>query len=287
MSPLFALCCSCKDNISIENSFDEEKADITVMSYNMLFEHTVPNEPERQWTSRCSNIIETINSIKPDIIGSQELQSYQLADLVSGTGYSRIGCSLAGTTSDTDNNENENILYNKERIKCIESGNFWFNSSPTVPKPASGATYNRMCTWGRFKELSSGRTFYVFNSHFYVESQELRNLCSNVLLERAGSIAPTGSAVILTGDLNAQVSDDCVQTLIKAGYKDSRSMVANPIGPTGTYYNFEISSSPIYRLDHILVNGKVTVDEYEIIDSQMTTGKIESDHLPVFVHLKI
>lgn len=262
-----------------------ERVPITVMSYNMLFEHTVPAEPERQWTSRLPNMAATINSLKPDVIGAQEIQSYQIFDLIKATGYGRIGCSLAGTTSETDNNENEVILYNKDRLKCITSGHFWFNQHPDTAGPASGVSYNRMCNWAKFQVIGEESTFYVYNSHFYVETEALRMDCAKILVERIS--APPLSPVFLTGDFNAGITDSSVKHILASGYKDSRAMVSTPKGPAGTWYDFDLTASPIYRLDHILVNSKVNVEEYEIIDTQIKTGKIESDHLPVMIHATI
>ena len=67
---------------------------LKVMSYNMLFEHNKPEQQERRWHSRVKYAVRTINELAPDVIGSQELQSYQVNDILEGTGYERIGCTL-------------------------------------------------------------------------------------------------------------------------------------------------------------------------------------------------
>ena len=281
---LIPLACCCTGSTPDDSGKDvpeQERIQITVMSYNMLFEHTVPAEPERQWASRCPNMAATINTLKPDVIGAQEIQSYQLTELLKEIGYGRIGCSLAGTTSETDNNENEAILYNKERLKCITSGHFWFNGHPDTAGAASGVSYNRMCNWAKFQIIGSDKTFYVYNSHFYVETEALRLDCAKILTGRIA--APPLAPVFLTGDFNAEITDSSLKHILASGYKDSRSLASDPKGPAGSWYNFDLSSSPTYRLDHILVNSYVQVNEYEIIDAQIKTGAIESDHLPVLV----
>jgi len=283
---LLILAVSCGHSSGKETRAEQPvTSEITVMSYNMLFEHFVPEQAERQWASRLPNLTSTISRLRPDIIGSQELLSWQVADFCRETGYKRIGKSLSGSVSDTDGRENECIFYNPERIKCLESGNFWFNSHPETPGPADGTTYNRMCTWGRFVVLDSGRSFYLFNSHFYYETVTFREQCACVLVNKIPSIAPAGVPTILTGDFNADLDESSIMTILNAGFLESRTEVAEPQGPSGSYYGFDFSKSPSALLDHIFITTGITVESYMVDDTQFKTGKIESDHLPVFVKL--
>ena len=48
----------------------------------------------------------TIKELAPDIIGTQELQSYQVTDIIEATGYGRIGCTLQGNYSLSNGDEN-------------------------------------------------------------------------------------------------------------------------------------------------------------------------------------
>ena len=262
---------------------------LKVMSYNMLFEHNKPEQPERQWTSRCPNLVKSILKLRPDIIGSQELQSYQVADVIKGTGYARIGCSLAGTYSETDHNENAAIFYRPDRLRLLESGNFWYNDHPDTPGPGLGMSYNRMCTWGKFEDMASGKVFYLFNSHFYYEPDrpDVRLSCARILKERVMQVAGD-YPVIVTGDLNSEIDTPPLQHLLSGSLlKDSRSLVDQPAGPEGSYYDFELSTPPVRRLDHILVNDKPVVRTYRIIDDQWRSGLIESDHLPVIAEIEL
>jgi len=258
------------------------------MSYNMLFEHNVPSRVERQWASRCPLLVADINNAKPDVIGSQELQSYQVYDFVKGTGYTRIGKSLNGSFNNTDRQENEAIFYNADVLEKIESGDFWFSSTPDEPSPADSMTYNRKCTWAKFQHKNSGKQFYVFNMHFYFEPDKdyVREQCANVLLSKLAEL-PQGYPVFLTGDFNSVLEDSCLVKIQNAGYRDSRGLVQNPEGPEYSYYDFGNLHEYTRMLDHIFVNSMVNVKSFRVDNSQMLTGKIESDHFPVIIKAEI
>lgn len=277
----------CATLMTLFTAFGQDNA-LKVMSYNMLFEHNKPEQQERQWHSRLKYSLRTINELAPDIIGSQELQSYQVTDIIEGTGYGRIGCSLKGNYSMSNEDENAAIFYRKERLRLLASGNFWYNDHPDTPGPGLGMTYNRMCTWGKFEDLLTHKVFYIFNSHFFYEpdKEDVRMACARILRERVLKVSGD-YPVVVTGDLNSTIDTPPLQFLVSGGeLKDSRSLVEDPKGPDGSYYDFNTTVVPTRRLDHVLVNNKVRVLSYEIVDRQWRTGEIESDHLPVFTYLE-
>lgn len=261
---------------------------LKVMSYNMLFEHNKPEQQERRWHSRVKYAVRTINELVPDVIGSQELQSYQVNDILEGTGYERIGCTLKGNYSLSNDEENAAIFYRKARLRLLASGNFWYNDHPDTPGPGLGMTYNRMCTWGKFEDLRTHKVFFIFNSHFFYEpdKQGVRMECARILRERVLKVSDD-YPVVVTGDLNSTIDTPQLQYLISGGTLfDSRSLVDAPKGPEGTYYDFNTVEVPTQRLDHVLVNDKIKVLSYEVVDKQWRTGEIESDHLPVLTYLE-
>ena len=262
-----------------------QDGELKIMTYNMLFEHNKPAQQERQWHYRVKNIVNTIKETAPDLIGTQELQSYQVTDIMEQTGYARIGCTLKGNYSKSNDEENAAVFYRQDRLRLLASGNFWYNDHPDTPGPGLGMTYNRMCTWGKFEDLKTGKVFFVFNSHFFYEPdrEEVRMSCARILKENVLKVIGD-YPVFVTGDLNSTIQMPPLKYLTGDGkLMDSRSLVEKPVGPDGSYYDFNLNEVPYQRLDHILVNDMVTIDYYEVIDKQWRTGAIESDHLPVLV----
>ena len=263
---------------------------LRVMSYNMLFEHKLPQEPERRWKSRCPNAVRDFQLNKPDIAGTQELQTFQVEEFLKKSGYEWCGVNLSKGGRDDRQSENEAIFFNPARVSLVKEGHIWFSETPNVPGSYSwGMKYPRMCNWGKFKDKASGKEFYVFNSHFYVDGdkEEARTEAAKLLLQNIHTLTQ-GSSFIVTGDLNATVSSPSICLLLNDGsMKDSRAAVTDPKGPEGSFHGFGQFNPPkaALRIDHIFVSNNIRVDNYRIIDDQLGTGRWESDHLPVCVDL--
>lgn len=297
----------------------EDGISLKIVSYNMLFEHEgrVPSEPERQWVNRLPNVVRTFSLYQFDIVGSQELVTKQVNEFLSSCpAYGRIGKDVKGATgADT---ENEAIFYRKSRFSVIKQGQFWFSDSPEVVASKWGI-HIRCCCWAKFREIESGKVFWVFNSHFHVNSpeekwdhgpkqgkaftnedaMEIRKKSSQLVLDvingkktipnnDIGTI-PYGEPVFLTGDLNCQEEEEAIQLIendTRKNFKDARKVVSRPEGPRGSVTEFE-SGRPTKRIDWLFVYGKVTPVNFRIIDDQIQTLKWESDHLPVMFTCKI
>lgn len=257
---------------------------IRVMSYNMLFEHNKPTQVERQWTNRLPNLIESIRRDKPDVIGSQEIQTFQVKQFVEKSGYGWIGNDISCGDRNHPNAENEAIFYRKDKLEPVESGMIWFSETPMKPGTYSwGMKYPRACTWAKFRMKATGKMFYVFNSHFYVDpdKEEARMNAAKLIVKK---IKETGENLpaICTGDLNNSIESRPIQTLLDGGgLHDSYAVAKKHKGPTGSFHGFDTKKAPTDRIDHILVSSGIRVKKYEIINRQWRTGKFESDHLPV------
>lgn len=71
----------------------------------------------------------------------------------------------------------------------LKHGDFWYSETPDIPSYGWGARCRRICTWGYFKDLRTGKKFYVFNSHTDHEATEARRQSSFMLLEQVRKIA--------------------------------------------------------------------------------------------------
>ena len=254
----------------------------------MLFEHVKPSQPERQWANRLPNAVEFFAKYKPDVVGTQELQTFQVRELIAQTGYGWVGGSLSKGTREGDKSENEAIFYRKDRLEVLEEGNIWFSETPNTPGSFSwGMKYPRMCTWAKFKDKISGKVFYMLNSHFYVDAdkENARMEAAKIVMKKTQEIIKD-APVICTGDLNGVVENPSIKYLLDNGiYKNSRSLVKKPVGPQGSYHGFRKNFIPNRCIDHIFVSDGLKVKSYKIIDEQLKNEKYISDHLPVSVEI--
>lgn len=265
------------------------KTKIKVMSYNMLFEYKAPEQTDRQWVNRLPNMIAGLKKSKPDVIGAQEIRSFQVRQLLKELGnYGWLGGDIGSGRQDK-NGENEAIFYNKDRIEPIESGMIWFSETPEKPGTyAWGMKYPRACTWARLRVKKTGEEVYMLNSHFYVDGDKENARCNaaRLLVKKMQEIG-LDKPIVCTGDLNNRVTSPSIQILInEAGLRDSRALVKKPLGPDASYHGFSKNLVPGNRIDQILVSPAFEVKKYRIIDDQVRTGRYESDHLPVVAELK-
>jgi len=262
--------------------------EIRVVSYNLLFEKSTPSNTTQQWSNRIKVVKDYFRNGSFDIIGTQEAVTFQVNQIINEMeDYGKIGVSLNEPNGD-DLSENAAIFYKKSRFEIIESGNFWFSLTPDRSSYAWDATYPRMCTWGKFREKSTEKEFYVFNAHFWVSSFVQAPIeAAKILLTRVKEVADN-YPVICTGDFNHIVSSEPMQILLRESFlHDSRQLAQERIGPVGTYHGFNAEATPATRIDYVLTNDQASPMIYRVLDQELNTRKFGSDHLPVVVDIKI
>lgn len=257
---------------------------IRIVSYNLLFEKSLPKQEEQRWSRRVNEVKRLFTKCNFDIIGTQEALTFQVNQIIQFNDFGRLGGDLPTGGSDIPTYENEALFYRKSRFDVLDSGNIWFSLTPDKPGSYGwDATYARMCTWGKFKEKTTGKIFYVFNSHFHVEATKSRLESAKIVLTKAKEVAGE-YPVFCTGDLNATIDSDALQTLLGDGtLSDSWEIAATKSGPLGTYHGFNTTATPTNRIDYVLVSDKIEVKSYQVIDEELKTGAFGSDHLPVVV----
>ncbi|MDP4186100.1 MAG: endonuclease/exonuclease/phosphatase family protein, partial [Bacteroidota bacterium] len=153
--------------------------------------------------------------------------------------------------------------------------------------PAIGwdAVCIRICTWICLKEKSTGKQFFVFNTHFDHVGKLAQANSARLILDKIKQIAKGNYPVILTGDFNMTPGNEAID-LIKQKLNDSRDVTQlPPYGPEGTFNGFKFDTSIKDRIDYIFVNKKVTVCRYGVL-TDSKDNKFFSDHLPVLAGLK-
>jgi len=282
--------------------------DLHVVSFNMLFEydwtaqrHLESGDSTRLWKFRYPVAVETFQKYSFDIVGTQELLTFQVDSLTNDGNYLRIGRDCMGLLN--PDLENEAVFYRTERLEVLEEGQFWYSDTPDVPGTFWGL-HNRFCTWGHFKDKRSGKDFYMFNSHFHVDGggknkwpdgrtfthedgDSIRAKSSTLLLEKVNEIVPDGKPVFITGDFNCTDEQRPISIIQEGGFKDSRDCVKEPLGPDFTFHNFKRDIKTGKRIDYVFVKGDVEVVSHQVLTDQLETGRWSSDHLPVYVTVRL
>jgi endonuclease/exonuclease/phosphatase family metal-dependent hydrolase len=254
---------------------------MNVITYNIRFNN--PSDKENSWPNRREDVIRLLKTHKADIFAVQEALYDQIMNLKEGVkGFDYIG---VGRDDGNINGEFSAIYYNSNRYLLMENGTFWLSKTPKIPSKSWDAALNRICTWARFKEKETSKSFYIFNTHFDHQGVKARKKSAELILKKIVEITDRKEPVILTGDFNLTPEAKPL-ALIRQKLKDSRQVSQTvPQGPIGTFNGFDFGSKLEERIDYIFVNKLIEVNKYAVlIDSR--EGRYPSDHLPVLAELQ-
>ncbi|MGQ9634038.1 MAG: endonuclease/exonuclease/phosphatase family protein [Bryobacteraceae bacterium] len=252
---------------------------LRVMSFNVRL--PLKSDGPDYWDNRRDLLVETIRRHSPDLIGTQELfyiQGQYIAEKLPH--YEWFGLSRRGNHED----EHMGVFYRKDRLRVVESGNYWLSETPDAPASMSwGINFPRMVTWAVFEDLRTKRRFHCSNTHFPHRDidEQARVNCAGILASRLRA-RPKEEVLIVTGDFNTDVASRSHQILTReAGLTDAWQVAPRREGPRGTFHAFKGTAGEA-RIDWILFRGPLQpVLAETITDNQ--DGRYPSDHFPVLV----
>ena len=285
--------------------------EMLVGSYNIRYKNSNDSLNGNVWTKRCQVICDQVNFMNPIVFGTQEVLDNQLNDLLKGLdGYDYIG---VGRDDGDKAGEYEAIFYKKDKLKLLDSGNFWLSESPEKPGLGWDAACIRICTWGKFqveaKKKKDRTTFYFFNLHMDHVGVVARREAAKLIVERIKTIAK-GAPVIVTGDFNVDQTNEIYTIFTNSGLlKDSYDAARIRFAENGTFNAFKTEYFTTSRIDHVFVSPSTNVEAYGVLTNSYwtanetsddaekaddapqeiwfsnTTRRNPSDHYPVFVKI--
>jgi len=258
-----------------------EAQQLAVMSYNLRLD--TPNDGDNAWPNRREAVAEQIAFYAPDVLGVQEAKPSQVDFLNEQLrDYASVG------EPRRPGDEASSIFYRRDRFDLIQTSTFWLSPTPDTISIAWGANYPRIATYAQLRERSSGKEFFFVNTHLDHEAQEARERGLALIAEVVDAIARPNQAVILTGDFNAEPTNNAIRQLSDS-YLDAYDAVEGAhTGPCGTFSGFDACSAPERRIDYIMVRrgNRTRVDRFATLISRRGDAYL-SDHLPVMAHLEL
>ena len=267
---------------------------LTVGSYNIRYQNNGDSIKGNGWQERYSVLCNQIVWEQPDIFGAQEVLYSQLTDLSRGLkDYKWIG---EGRDDGDRDGEHCAIFYNAKRIKLIKEGHFWLNEDTNRPALGWDAACIRICTWGHFRDVKTGKDFYFLNLHLDHVGVVARRESAKLVIERINELTKGGKKpIVLTGDFNVSQHDEVYQLFSNSGIlKDCYEAAANRFAECGTFNSFNPEKYTTDRIDHIFVSPKTDVEAYAVLTDgrwrKEDSGKMKrrniSDHYPVFARIR-
>ena len=253
---------------------------LRVMSFNVRL--PTDDDGANRWEARRELAADTIAAADPDLIGTQELHKAQGDWLVARLPrYAWFGRDRRGGHDD----EHMGVFYRSDRLRVVDSGDFWLSDTPDVPGSVSwGHPFPRMATWALFERIADGRRFYLFNTHlpYRDEDDAARERGARLLAGRIAAL-PADVPVVVTGDFNA-VPDSPAHAALTERLHDAWTTTASRSGPDATFHAF--SGKADRRIDWILVRGFEVREASTLEACEGNDGRCPSDHFPVLAELR-
>lgn len=257
--------------------------ELVVATYNLRY---ASDPSPNSWPERRPAVKALLDAYRPDVLGTQEGLYHQLKDLAADQPeYDWIGLGRDGGSR----GEFMAVFYRRDRLEPLEFDHFWLSDTPQVIASSSwGNAVRRMVTWVRFRDRSTGREFYFWNTHLDHEVQAAREKAAELIRQRIGQL-PAELPLVLVGDFNAV-----------AGANRAYDILARESGLSDTWYaarerrnedansftGFEPLEHDGQRIDWILARGVRDVRVTEAVTLR-PEGRWPSDHLPVVAWLTL
>ena len=274
---------------------------IRVLSINVRC--STAKDGENDWSKRKEFMTEIIASGNYDFIGSQETVMHpdpernQVAYIASK--LPKYG--LLGRSREVDPAVGEamTIFYKKARWKIDDADQetFWLSDTPEVPgsktDPKAGCT--RSVTVALFHEhkegLPTGRSLYVYNTHYDHMSEEARQRGAKQLMDRIAARKQKEIPIVVMGDMNCGERSPAIRfmqgTPMKLDDKewnppyklvDTFRAVNPDVTDVGTFNGFRAPGKE--KIDYIFVSPGLKTISAEILRTQRD-GRYPTDHFPI------
>lgn len=256
-----------------------DKEAIKVATYNLRYDN--PDDGPNGWPLRKEAVKALIRFHGFDLFGTQEGLANQIRDLSEMSEFSHVGM---GRDDGKDAGEHSTIFFRSARFQLQRHGDFWLSETPDRPSLGWDAECcKRIATWAQLRDRQSGKSFYVFSSHFDYQGVVARRESAKLVLKKIGEIAGT-QPVICLGDFNSTPDTEQIR-IMRNALRDARDISAMPpYGPVATFNGFQWASAPQDRIDYIFVARQIRVLKYGTLTDSINQ-RYPSDHFPVMAQL--
>ncbi|UCF99143.1 MAG: endonuclease/exonuclease/phosphatase family protein [Spirochaetaceae bacterium] len=283
---MYILCLASAILIQPDSTAGESKTagdEIVVGTFNVHY--TAPWQEKMIWEERRDAVVKVLREGDADIIGFQEMETFVgghwnkdniqldwVLEHFPGYSVSSIGDPQLYPST-------QPILFRKSRFDALDQGFFFFSPDPDriYAQPWKGR-FPAFCSWSRFRDRESGRSFYVYNLHFDYSSVRNRLNSAELAAERIATREHPFDGVIVLGDFNSPRSFPPVRIVERAGLT-----VAETRGST-FHFNRGINIQP--AIDHVLYSDDFAYRSTRVIRDRLN-GEWPSDHYPLFVTLAL
>lgn len=261
---------------------------VLAMTYNIRLDTAA--DGANAWTFRKKFLISQIASLRPELLGLQEVLLNQKHDLEAAfPGYRFVG---VGRDDGKERGEFSPLAVDASQFRIAESGTFWLSANPAVPSLGWDAGYKRMVTWARLVRKGDRTRLLVLNTHWDHQGLVARQESGKLIIGWLTQNHQRNERLVLLGDFNADDTEESLAQLTggpasTATLFDARRISANDsTGPAFSFNAFNAFPPSGKLIDHIFVGAGIKVRMHAVI-AQHENGRVASDHFPVVALLDI
>lgn len=254
---------------------------INVATYNLRL--NTPSDGPNMWGLRKEAVKSLIQYHEFDLFGTQEALPEQIKDIEALSEYAHVG---VGRDDGKNAGEHSAIFYRLERFALLAHGDFWFSETPDQPSKGWDAhCCNRLATWARLRDKTSGKTLLAVSVHFDHEGDIARRESVKLLL-RWLRRQDASDAVIALGDFNSTPDTEQIIAM-KTALRDARTLSLAPAyGPLATFNDFKFGLVPTKLIDYIFLGSNIRVLKYAVL-TDSDGQRYPSDHFPVLARIEL
>ncbi len=258
---------------------------IKIVSFNIRYGTAA--DGDNHWDKRRDFLVETIKTLNPELLGTQETVGFQRDYLAQNfADYDYLG---VGRDDGKEAGEMMALYYRKARFEKLDGGHFWLSETPDVVGSKSwDSSLPRMVTWVKLRDRNQpdSPSILFLNTHFDHRGPTAR-LESSKLIRRKIVELGKGSRVVVTGDFNADQQSPPYEALFASiDSQESpvidtyRAMHPEKQPNEGTFSGFKANQIGGARIDWIGVTRNWKIQSAEI-DRTSRDGRTPSDHFAV------
>ena len=244
----------------------------SVMTLNLRFGRA--EDGPNSWDNRKQRFISLFEKHRPDFIGMQEANDFQIDFLKNLLEEYHF----IGQRSPAPSYWQDNVVFYKKEWECGFQERFFLSHTPSVPSRLAESKWPRQCVIGFFKK--DGTSLICANTHFDFDPS-VQEQSAKIINKRLNDFQKPEAPVIITGDFNAKPGSLSYQEFTSKGA--FQEIFHGEY--SGTYHGFT-GKRMKRHIDWILYRGALELVEKEII-AERYHGGFPSDHFPVLAQFKI
>ena len=258
-----------------------EGTDIRIMSYNILNQDYVPDNPLPP--ERDEQFTDILLYYMPDVVGIQEANAawHESFDMLLGlSGVYLPACKY----HEGESTAQTTFLYNPLTVQLIDE---------YVVHYSDGVNDIRIVSIAVFETIAEGKRFVMTNTHPAPHAGTYEKHIDELIRIKTEELAKyAGLPIIMTGDFNTRENSSQYTKIMESlgvmdAKYDAEELVRNirtytPL-PSGEAIHGSIVECGGNSIDHIFINDKVDSKLFNVVIDHNVTNI--SDHLPIYADL--